>query len=226
MPVLETRTIIFERADFRRAVRVNKDGLFHITLPKPVPPALGLENDEVVRKTKDEAIEEFDRLLKQYTQCKTTSHKVILYGFEASCTVMSEDGERCLHHIDEITFSDGTGLTFWAEVNEEIVTTQTDGRKSYQYKIVKSRIPAGFVNRNTGSRSAPKRYSQPKRAECLLDWTPQLEAAIAELCQRLVKLIMDFRAMVSSKKRFLAKLAEFKLLPMKEEEPRKTRGRK
>lgn len=219
MPVLETRTIIFEGENFRRTIRVNKDGVFHITLPKPVAPALGLEDDEVSAETKDKAIAKFEKCLEDYKYCKTTSQKVILYGFQANCTIMDKAGEICTVRLNDLAFSDGSGLTFWVEVSEEIVVTQEDGRKNYQYKRAKSCIPPGFECRDNFH--GPKRYSQPRRHENLLEWTPEREAAIAELCRRLVELIDQFRKMVTNKQRFFEKLDAFGMLPA----PKTQRGK-
>ena len=190
MAVLTTTTIKFEGQDFKRQVRILKDGLFRIRLPAVVSKTLQIDSD-VIAETKEEVERAFKDRLREYKECRTTTRKVILFGFAANCHIMNEKQTQAVYVANDISFADGTALSFWAEVCEETVIGRSDGKDQYRYDIVDSDLPLGFGKPN--DYDLGNRQDSFHRASNLVEWTSEREIAVAEFCRMLQVLILKLR---------------------------------
>lgn len=173
MPIINRESLHFgtlKERPFVRVISVDSKGIFTIKLPEEVKARLG--EREVTAKSREEVIEEFNRVMKEFEATGTKTSKVIVYKFQSSAYIFRND--RCILRTDAISFSQGLVLSLCGEVVTETEITLGDGKKRYEYERLESEIPQSLRFNGRVSNGGNKILNQ-------LPWSAAREAWFARM---------------------------------------------
>ena len=188
MPRVNTNKFGFEGESYTRVTNVDAKGKFSIKLLPQLAEALGYGLVEA--DTKAAVEKKWSDAHQAYTECKTTTRKVIAYAFEASGEFEDEDGEE--HDFHEITFSEGFSVSAWAAVCIESATVRADHTR-YKYEILESSLPEGMGPNN----DLVGGYG--KKARFTVDWTPEREAFFCMIGKAMMDLMLKLKSIEKPK---------------------------
>lgn len=156
MPIIQRRRLYFEGKEFVCIVKVSADGEFSAALPPPV--AEMFDHAIVSGTTKEAVMKSFDTRLKEYSDRKSSTKKVILFEV-----------------YDKISFADGIALAIAAQEYFETRTETEQGPALFDYKEITSFDEGGreldtkLQPRSRGGLS-PRGRTEAKNK---IDWTPE-----------------------------------------------------
>jgi len=200
MPVIRTGTIHYEQGTYKQVVKYKvREKRFSIILPEWTHEYLGY--DTVYGETLDRVDTAFAVAMREYDELARYKKRVIVYDFKANAFIWNEDKTRCIFRKEEISFSKGTGLSFWYNVLDE---RQAPGEKHKKYYLLDGR------------------YAQADWHDSLkvIEWTKDRENFCKALETGLEQMIMNAWEFFNQEPDKIAQLIDsgLKLLP----EPNKT----
>lgn len=198
MAVVRTDTYGYKEGEFKRQIRILKDGLFRIKLPPWTKNILSYE--EVYADTQKEAIRKYNQAMKEYEKSQTEKKKVILYEIKYNAYIWGDAIHRedlkdkedfdpnkrvVILNENKIHFTSGIGLTVSAGVYIER-KIKIEGKNKYTYKY----------DRVKGEESLTYTYQQDDltpsfgdEARNKIDWTPERHAFFEMLHKAMANLI-------------------------------------
>lgn len=213
MPIISKESVWFGGKKCFRTIHVDRRGTFRIALPTIVCEALGCAPD-VSADNREAAIKAFDAALASYRALKETTRKVIVYWFKACCDI-SLSGHESLK-CNDISFLDGCGLGLLVDVCNEVSNEHTTARGEsthrYRYLTVEDACCIPHAYRRSNGHNQWRNTDKPLTN--VIEWTPERERAIAELCKRMDVLIVQLQALFADKKQVEIRLDDMRSLPM------------
>lgn len=201
MPKIKSEAIRIGGVSCLREVKVDSHGFFSAKFPSFMVDVVGKE--AATGHSLTACLEMWQAKVLEYEKAKTVPSKVILYQFEANCFVEGPDGIR----LKQLSFSPGTGLALACGVYEELKITLERSTR-YEYKELKSSIPAGF-----SMRDAMNRRGGENRWRTQVPWTPEREAWFLGLCNALIGLVRKLDAIANNgEKKLLEAITKGRLL--------------
>jgi len=141
---------------------------------------------------------------------------VIVYWFNANCDIPVSDDDRLKR--EDISFMDGSGLGLMVdvcdEVSSEFTTTRGEDTRHYRYITTTDDccIPHAYRRSGTGGHDHWRNTGKPLAN--VIEWTPERERVISELCKKMDELIVQLDALFADKKQFEIRLDDMKSLLM------------
>lgn len=132
MPKVKTDTVYFDDKQYRRNFKVNASGEFSVNFPKVAGELLGC-GTVLTGNTLSEVYNLWRAKAAEYKQTQTQTSKVVVFSFETSASIWSEEEQRVVFTSNEISFSEGTAVSVWWCPCIEQVVISTDGSKHYRY---------------------------------------------------------------------------------------------
>lgn len=131
MTVIRTGTIHYEQGTYKQIVNYTlREKRFWIVLPPWTHDFLGYE--KVYGETLDQVDSAFIVTMREFDELARYKKRVIVYEFKARVFIMDKEGKRCIFRKEEISFAEGTGLTFNYGVYDERLAPGEKTKKYYR----------------------------------------------------------------------------------------------
>lgn len=202
MPKMLTETRHFGRVKFIRVVNFNQKTGFTCKLPEEAASVLGIS--EVRGETLKQCNEAFEKAVKDWTDSKTKTRKVILYSVERNAHITDsekgDDGEykftRLLLQKHDIHFTKGSGLglavTAGVYTEHEITV---NGAVRFNYEWIAHQFPSCL---EVGDQRLG--WARGEKARNCMDWTPERHEFFEKIASGLSKLILMFEQLQDAEK--------------------------